>query len=206
MTEKKPTCTIVIAVLNIIVFLGLSFVGRTEDGVFMLGHGAMYVPYVLERGEYYRWFTSLFLHFGISHLVNNMVLLVLLGKVLEQEVGHIKYLLIYFMSGLGGNLLSAFMDIRRGDYVISGGASGAIFGMIGALLYIALRNKGRIGNLTGRGILFMAALSLYFGFTSVGVDNFAHIGGLCSGVILALLLYWKKNGNRGSNFGSRGYF
>lgn len=198
MYKKRSTCTIVLIVVNVAVFVILSLLGRTEDGEFMLGHGAMYVPYVLIDGQYYRLFTSLFLHFGITHLTNNMVMLALLGWNLETEVGSVKYLIIYLASGLGGNLLSSLIDIRIGEYAVSGGASGAIFGIIGALLYIAIRNHGQVGNVTGRGILFMIALSLYFGFTSSGVDNFAHIGGMVTGFLVSILLYRKRNRKAGA--------
>ena len=67
------------AAVNVIVFLVLSFLGMTEDGEFMLKHGAMYVPYLIQRGEYYRLFSSMFLHFGYDHLVNNMIVLVAMG-------------------------------------------------------------------------------------------------------------------------------
>ena len=159
----------------------------------MLEHGAMYVPLMIAQGEYYRLFTSMFLHFGFDHLLNNMVTLVLSGWNLEIEIGKIKLLLIYILSGLGGNILSAWWDIQTGEYAVSAGASGAIFGLIGALLYVAIRNRGRIGDISGKGIIFMIILSLYYGFTSTGVDNMAHIGGVLSGFLLSILLYWKRN-------------
>lgn len=177
MNYKKAPCTVAIIAINVVVFIGLSFYGETEDASFMLAHGAMYIPAMVMDGEYYRMFTSLFLHFGITHLGNNMLILFAMGWNLEEEMGKIKFVLIYLLSGLAGNVLSAFIDIRSGEYAVSAGASGAIFGVIGALLYIAIRNKGRVGNVTGRGIAFMIVLSLYFGFTSSGVDNYAHIGG-----------------------------
>lgn len=191
-TIKAP-CTVALAAVNIIVFLGLSFIGMTENVEFMLGHGAMYVPYIVGRGEYYRLFTSMFLHFGYDHLFNNMVVLVTMGWVLESEIGKIKFLIIYFVSGLAGNLLSLWMQIQTGDLAVSAGASGAIFGVIGALLYVAIRNRGRIGDVSGRGLAFMVILTLYYGFTSGGVDNMAHIGGLVVGLFLGILLYWKRN-------------
>lgn len=158
----------------------------------MLEHGAMYVPYVLGEGEYYRLFSSMFMHFGFEHLVNNMVMLLVIGFTLEREIGTIKFLIIYLLSGLGGNILSAVWDVMLESFAVSAGASGAIFGIVGALLYVALRNRGRIGEMSGRGLVFMVILSLYYGFTSGGVDNFAHIGGLLSGFILSVLLYWKR--------------
>lgn len=187
--NRKAVCTTALVVINIGVFLVLSFMGTTEDTRFMMEHGASYGPYIVERHEYYRIFTSLFLHFGINHLLNNMVMLGALGWNLELETGRIKFLLIYFLSGLGGNFLSLFMNLRANEQVVSAGASGATFGLMGALLCVVLKNHGRVGRLTNRGLLFMVALSLYFGLTSSGVDNAAHIGGLICGFVAAFVLY-----------------
>ena len=189
----KAPCTVALIAVNVIVFLFLSFRGMTEDGMFLLEHGAMYVPYMIEKGEYYRIFTSMFLHFGFDHLLNNMVILAAIGWNLEYEIGQLKFVILYLFSGLGGNLLSAYWDIRVGDYAVSAGASGAIFGVIGALLYVAIRNRGRIGDISGKGLVFMIILSLYYGYISGGVDNMAHIGGLIAGFLLSVLLYRKKN-------------
>ena len=194
-------CTVLLAAVNIIVFFVLTAQGMTEDGMFLLEHGAMYVPRVVEDGEYYRLFTSMFLQFGFEHLMNNMVTLVLIGWNLEIEIGKVKFLLIYIVSGLGGNVLSAWYEFRAADYAVSAGASGAIFGIIGALLYVALRNRGRIGEISGRGIVFMIIISLYYGFSSGNVDNMAHIGGLITGFLSGVLLYWKHNGKDGSASG-----
>ena len=192
MYRRKAPCTAALIVVNVAVFIFLSFGGMTEDAYYMLRNGAMYLP-LLQQGEYYRMFTSIFLHFGFSHLVNNMLMLGVMGWQLELVIGRIKFLIIYFAAGLGGNVLSALAELRTGDYAVSAVASGAIFGIIGALLYIAVRNHGQIGNVSGQGILIMVALTLYYGFTSSGVDNFAHIGGLAAGFVLAVLLYRKRD-------------
>ncbi|HIX98349.1 MULTISPECIES: rhomboid family intramembrane serine protease [Eubacteriales] len=192
MYRKKAPCTVALIVVNVAVFIFLSFGGMTEDAYYMLQNGAMYLP-LLQQGEYYRLITSIFLHFGFSHLVNNMLMLGVMGWQLELVVGKIKFLIIYFAAGIGGNMLSALVEMRTGDFAVSAGASGAIFGIIGALLYIAVRNHGQIGNVSGQGILVMIALTLYYGFTSSGVDNFAHIGGLAVGFVLAVLLYRKRD-------------
>lgn len=193
--RQKPeaVCTVAVIVINIAVFFILSLFGDTEDAVFMLQHGAMYEPMVMQDHEFYRIFTSMFLHFGISHLLNNMVLLGALGWNLELEIGKIRFLVIYLISGLGGNFLSLYHGISTETYVVSAGASGAIFGLMGALLYVVIANRGRLGRLSGRGILIMVILSLYFGLTSSGVDNWAHIGGLVSGFVMAVILYRRKN-------------
>lgn len=192
MYRKKAPCTVALIVVNVAVFIFLSFGGMTEDAYYMLQNGAMYLP-LLQQGEYYRLITSIFLHFGFSHLVNNMLMLGVMGWQLELVVGKIKFLIIYFAAGIGGNMLSALVEMRTGDFAVSAGASGAIFGIIGVLLYIAVRNHGQIGNVSGQGILVMIALTLYYGFTSSGVDNFAHIGGLAVGFVLAVLLYRKRD-------------
>ena len=191
--EKKPVITIMLVAVNVLVFLILSMFGRTEDSVFMLEHGAMYMPHLLEYDQYSMLFTSMFLHFGFSHLMNNMLVLFLLGSVLERELGSMKYLLLYLLSGIGGNVLSAVVEIFRGEFYVSAGASGAIFGVIGALLLIMIRNKGHLRTLSSRGLVFMVICSLYHGFTSTGVDNMAHIGGLVTGFILAALIYRKRH-------------
>lgn len=189
---NKQKCTILLIAVNVIVFFVLSFSGMTENAEYMLEHGAMYVPYMLEGEEYYRLVTSMFMHFGIDHLMNNMIMLGAIGWNLEYEIGKIKFLTIYFISGLFGNILSAFGDVMIGEYAVSAGASGSVFGLIGALLYVAIRNKGQIGTISGRGLVLMIGLSLYYGFTSSGVDNLAHIGGLIAGFLLGALLYWKR--------------
>ena len=131
---KKPVCTVILVMINVAVFLVLSLWGMTEDGGFMVEHGAMFVPYVTEYKEYYRIFTSMFLHFGSGHLMNNMIMLAAAGGPLEKEVGRAKFLAIYFVSGASGALLSMWADICIGEYAVSAGASGAIFGLIGAML------------------------------------------------------------------------
>lgn len=96
----------------------------------MLQWGAACRPLILD-GKRYRLFTSMFLHFGIYHLVNNMAVLLFMGDMVEKAVGHWKYLMIYLGSGLVGNLLSLYMDIQSQSNIVSAGASGAIYGIIG---------------------------------------------------------------------------
>ena len=196
--RQKPEaiCTVVLIVINIAVFFILTLFGDTEDAVFMLQHGAMYEPYIVEGHEYYRMFTCLVLHFGITHLLNNMVMLGALGWNLELEIGKVRFVIIYFAGGMIGNIVSLFYDLTLEQPAVSAGASGAIFGLMGALLYVVIANRGRLGRLSGRGMLVMVVLSLYFGLTSTGVDNFAHIGGLVSGFLLAVLRYRRKHNNR----------
>lgn len=118
-----------------------------------------------------------------------MVLLLFLGDVLERQVGHLKYLLIYVGGGVGGNILSFLAETGQGELVVSAGASGAVFAVIGALLYVLIRKRGRLETITVQRLAFMALLSLYYGFSSAQVDNAAHIGGLFSGFLLTVILF-----------------
>lgn len=178
---------LVIIGVNILVFAVMDICGDTQDINFMLKWGAAYTPWILD-GEGYRLFTSMFLHFGLEHLLNNMMLLLFLGDTLEGLVGRWKYLLIY-LGGVLGNLVSLFMDCRTGSMAVSAGASGAVFAVIGGVFVILLLNRGRIEHMTASRLLFVIVLTIYHGFQSVGIDNAAHIGGVVGGVLLTALLY-----------------
>ena len=173
---KKEPVTVGLILINIIVFLAVEFTGSSQNTMHMLDCGAAYTPMIIEGGEYYRLFTCMFLHFGIEHLLNNMLVLFVLGSRLERVIGKLKFLIIYIVGGLLGNVISA-------------GASGAVFAVMGAMIYIVIRNKGWLGDLSARQILVMAFFSLYYGFTSTGVDNTAHVAGLVCGMTISILLY-----------------
>ena len=178
-------------VLNVIYFLYLEIAGSSENTLFMIQHGAMYTPLVLGNHEYYRLLTSIFMHFGIEHIVNNMLVLFVLGDNLERALGRVKYLIFYLLSGVGANVVSMMLSINSPVQAVGAGASGAIFGVVGGLLYAVIVNRGRLEDLSTRQLVVMIIFSLYFGFTSTGVDNVAHIAGLVIGIILAVLLYRK---------------
>lgn len=193
--SKEPV-TAVLLLLNIIIFLVTDFAGGTDNTIHMLECGAAYPPFILENGEYYRLFTCMFLHFGIEHLANNMLVLFVLGQRLEPVVGKIRFLLIYFLGGIGGNLISLVFDIKGGNYAVSAGASGAVFAVMGAMIWVVIRNRGRLQDISTRQMLVMAAFSLYFGFASSGVDNAAHVGGMICGILLAVVLYHPRSSKR----------
>ncbi|MCD7745391.1 MAG: rhomboid family intramembrane serine protease [Lachnospiraceae bacterium] len=189
--KNRQPVNLALVLVNIIVFLVLSFMGDTENGYFMLLHGADYAPYVVEYGQYYRLVTCMFLHFGIQHLFNNMLVLIFLGDDLERLAGKLRFLLIYFGGGIVGNIVSVAYDMRTGEYSVSAGASGAVFAVIGALAAVVLLNRGKIPAYTRKRMLLMVSLSVLQGLTASGVDNCAHIGGLVSGFLLAMLFHRK---------------
>ena len=186
---RKEPVTFLLILINVLVFLVSDLTGYSQDVMHMLDLGAAYTPLITEGGEVYRLFTSMFLHFGIAHLLNNMLVLFVLGSRLERAAGTIRFLVIYLLGGVAGNVISLLLELNSGDYSVSAGASGAVFAVMGAMIYIVVRNRGWLEDLSWRQIVVMALFSLYFGFASSGVDNAAHVGGLISGGILAVILY-----------------
>lgn len=189
-TNVKIRMNLLLIAINVLVFIFLTFHGRTEyDMNMMIRYGALYEPLILENHEYWRFLTACFLHFGIEHLVNNMIVLFVVGEYLERALGHTKYLVFYLLAGIGSTVISYFWHLHTGDFVVSAGASGAIFGVVGGLLWAVFRNRGQLEGLSSRQILIAAVLSVYLGMMDTGVDNAAHIGGLLCGFVLAMLFY-----------------
>ena len=173
----------------------MSILERAFGNQYLYQYGAMFPPAVL-GGQWYRLITSSFIHFDIAHLFNNMLLFITLGSYLERAFGKIRYIIFFFSAAVLSSLASMFHMIYSKDLAFSAGASGIVFGMIGALLYMVIRNKGRFQNLTIRRFMIMILLSLYFGFVTAGVDNAAHVGGLCAGFLLGILLYRKEKAQK----------
>lgn len=187
-----PANTVIFAI-NIIVFVVMSYFGSTENIDYMLHHGAMFVPAVVDGGQYYRFITCMFLHFGFMHISGNMIVLLFLGDNVERAAGWIKYLIIYFGGGLIGSIGSFLYALVYDRGIVSAGASGAIFALIGALLCIVVKNKGRLEDMTTSRLCIMIGYALYSGFTSENVDMAAHLFGLMGGFLLAMIVYRKSN-------------
>ena len=134
---------------------------------------------VINNREYYRLITSVFLHGGITHLGYNCLSLYIFGSRAEKYLGRISYLLIYFISGLFGSIASVYFTGG-----ISVGASGAIFGIIGALIAFCGSNRREIDGLNYFTILLWAVVGIAMGFIDIGVDNAAHLGGIATGLII----------------------
>lgn len=189
--QISPVNTVII-VLNVLVFLWLSFQGDTTNAQFMYEHGAAFWPDIFYGKEYYRLLTCTFMHFGFQHIFNNMLVLAYIGDNLERALGKIKYILLYLTTALGSSLISAVWSMMHHEYGVSAGASGAIFGVVGALLVIVIRNRGQLEDLSSRQLALFAIFTIYHGVTSAGIDNAAHIGGFIIGAFMALILYRRR--------------
>ena len=184
---RKEPVTAGLILLNILVFLIVEFTGSSQNTMHMLDCGAAFTPMIIQGGEYYRLFTCMFLHFGIYHLANNMAVLLFMGDMVENAVGHWKYLAIYLGSGLVGNLLSLYMDIQSQSNIVSAGASGAIYGIIGGVFVLMIKNKKQVREIVIRRLVFVIVVTIYYGSQAAQIDNAAHVRGLIGGIVLTVL-------------------
>lgn len=190
---RETPVTSILILINIIVFIITAIVSKSIldiNTIVLIEFGAK-VNYLINQGEVWRFITCAFLHGGIMHIAFNMYSLFIVGTAVERIYGWKKYLSIYLFASITSSLLGYVL----GPNMISVGASGAIFGVLGAFLWFALRErehlqKGVLGN-----IIAVILLNLYIGFTSSSIDNLGHIGGFIGGFILAIPFYSTKKHN-----------
>lgn len=175
---------------NILVFIAMLIDGagfwHSPNGV-QLAWGANFGP-ATQDGQWWRLASAMFLHFGVLHLVLNLWSLWDAGQLVERMYGHFRFACIYFISGLAGNLISL---VIQGNLAVSGGASGAIFGIYGALLTFLWRERTAITQHEFRwlfwGALVFSAATIALGFIVPGIDNAAHIGGFLTGILCSIV-------------------
>jgi rhomboid protease GluP len=185
-----------IIVINFLAFLFTQYVPVFGGKEAMLEKGALSWYFVKEHGEYYRILTAMFLHSGWDHLVNNMIVLLFIGSNLERATGRVKYLFIYLGSGIiagicsiSYNMWKEYEQVSFDKTTISIGASGAIFCLVGAILFIVIINRGRLEEISTRQMILFIILSLYGGIVNSQIDQAAHIGGFVAGIILTAVVY-----------------
>ncbi len=187
-SKKKPIMTYVFMGICFILYIitALNSANLIDLDPNILAHYGGLVNLENMNGNYfelYRLFTSIFLHAGLLHLLCNMYSLYIIGPQLESFFGKIKYTIIFIGSGIIGNLLSmSFLQ----ENVVTVGASGAIFGLLGALLYFGYHYRVYLSGVIRSQIIPLIVLNLIIGFMIVGVNNLAHIGGLIGGVLLSM--------------------
>lgn len=189
--KNLPLITILLVLINIFVFVRLSKYGDLTNPKYMLEHGAIFYKKIFEDKEYYRFITCMFMHFSFEHLFNNMISLILIGNEVEHIYGRLKFLCIYFFSGILGSFLSVLYYSYISENVVSAGASGAIYGLIGALIVQIIQNKKKHSGNSSK-VLIIFFVLVMAGNVSKNVDNFAHLGGLIGGMIISLIFYFFK--------------
>jgi len=184
MSFMRSGVTMTLILVNIVMFLLEMKDGGSEKTEVAIKYGAQYSPYV-RQGQYYRLFTAMFLHFGIYHLLFNMYALSIIGPAVDYVCGTVRFLIIYILSGLAGNIATLYMDELSGQKRISAGASGCVFGLLGACLVLAIAGYG----FSLRSIMTTLLINLVYGFSSRRINMVSHVGGFVSGaVIMAVML------------------
>lgn len=185
--RKYSYCAVnlVLAAVQILVFILCTATGNK-----MYIAGRCGTDLVLAQGQYWRLLTSVFLHAGLSHLGSNLLVQILMGNAVERNLGHIRYLALYLLSGIGGNVISVLYDRAQGVNIYSVGASGAVFGVMGTLFVLIIRGRKKLRS--GSSLLPRAAFAVFYavysGFRNPYTDNAAHLGGLLFGAALGTLL------------------
>ena len=180
-SSKKPYITYFIMTICTLLYIIPKLLGNYDQIIYNYG----LIGEMVKNGDFFRLITSEFLHASAVHLLVNMYSLYIIGTQIESFLGKKKYILIYLMSAVFASLLS----ITLGDLTsISIGASGAIFGLLGSLLYFGYHYRVYLGNVIKSQIIPIILLNLIIGFSIQGIDNFAHIGGLVGGVLVTKAL------------------
>lgn len=178
-------CTLLVVAICIIMFLVESLLGGSENTTTLVKMGAMNNYAVVAGHQWWRLFTAQFLHIGIWHLVSNLVMIYYMGLVTEPIMGHLRFLAVYLLSGVGGNLLSLAFG---SDQSISAGASTALFGLFGAALALALRHRDNpLIMYIGRQAFVLAVINLFIDLFLPYIDIWGHLGGLISGFLLEVI-------------------
>jgi len=181
-----PVVTLAILGVNVVVFLLLTYAGGSTNTDVLLDFGASFSPY-FRRGEYWRLVMPMFLHVGWLHLLGNSYALFILGPILERVYGAGRFSFLYVAAGIGSSALSMSLSLN-----VAAGASGAIFGIAGAMLVAGFMHRDiippRWGRAFGAGIVPFIVLMLFLGFSEKGIDNWGHVGGLLTGMALAAFI------------------
>jgi rhomboid protease GluP len=193
---KRYKLTYTLIILNSIVYLISAFLSQSFTDMDMrtlVDMGALYGPYTVQQGEWWRLFTAMFLHGGMTHILMNMFSLYIVGRAAEMYFDTKAYLSIYFFSGLLGGLASLYMH----PDAVGVGASGAIFGIFGALAGFFLAHRDKIASHSKafmKDFAIIIGINLVIGFSIPSVDVSAHVGGLVVGLIGGFVL--SKNPKR----------
>ncbi len=189
LSQNPRFVTTIIVAINVAIYLILAFLSRslTIDQTLLVNAGAQ-VNFLVSQGQFWRIFTAMFLHFDIFHIGLNMLSLFFIGTAVEVFYGKWRYLVIYLASGILGGIVTYFLMPPE---TFAAGASGAIFGVFGALGVFYLVNRRAMGSYGRSAIMnwvFWLGLNLVWGFTTPGIGILDHLGGLAAGIVVSLLL------------------
>ena len=182
MTKKIPYTTILFTVLSVAWFgyITLKY-GTTTSNTVLYENGAILGEYFTPN-EWWRLITPIFVHIGVDHLISNMILLISLGPIIESTIGRTKFLLLYLLSGVGGNLAVLYFN----PDVLTAGASTALYGLFGFLLIQTFNRQNAVLRNISSTYITIIVINLIYTFTNTHVSVVGHLGGLIAGAIFGL--------------------
>jgi rhomboid protease GluP len=182
----KPLFTYIFMAIQIAVFLWLEMHGGSTNNTTLIKYGAKFNPLIYE-GEWWRFITPIFLHIGFLHLAMNTLALYYLGIAVERIYGNARFVFIYLFAGAVGFIASFIFSS-----ILSAGASGAIYGCFGALLFFSTIYPKLFFRTMGPNVIIVLAINLVFSFSATGIDNAGHLGGLAGGFLAAGIVHIPK--------------
>lgn len=183
--QSKAYVTWALLAVTIGVFLVETFIGGSQNISVLVRLGAK-TNEMVQAGQWWRLITPIFLHIGIFHIFMNGFTLLYVGQILEPMIGHWRFLLIYMLSGITGNLASFAFGANN---VLSAGASTSLFGMFAAFLALALiYRENRFLTELGKSFLGLIVINLIMDLTMTGIDIWGHLGGAVGGLLLGYAL------------------
>lgn len=184
--------------LNILLWLYTEWVGSSLDTTTLVEMGAMKYDLIAEQGQYYRIITAMFLHIGVVHLFHNMISLYIFGSRLEKFLSKTEMLTVYLLSGATGSLASLLLAGMSGNYPVAAGASGAVYGLMGGLLFVSRTRRRPIEGMSTYILWLFFVLGIVYSVTTPNVDIMAHVGGFLGGIIAtwACLAKYKKTDSK----------
>lgn len=189
MIKKDGYLTNIIIGINIVMFLISAYLSQSifdiNTGV-LIFMGAKFNP-LIRAGQYYRLLTCAFLHGGIVHIGLNMYALYMIGPLVEKVYGEWQFLIIYLISAIFSSTCSYLLSSS-----VSIGASGAIFGLLGATLVLAIKMKNILGSDFKKNIVAVILINFIIGVSMPNIDNFGHFGGLLGGILISLIIFKKR--------------
>lgn len=186
--ENSPVTSILLGIMAVY-FVVITLNGGSTNTETLVNFGAFFPPYILKNNEYYRFVTSIFIHIGVAHIFFNGYALYIFGTQIEKVMGRIKYILFFLITGVGGNVVTYIVSLgsQNAFLTVSAGASGSLFGILGAFLYLIRHHKNMISPEGRKSILTMLAINLGLTLLVPNISITAHFGGLAIGYLASYI-------------------
>lgn len=186
--RNNPVTAVLLGIIGVY-FLVITLNGGSTNTKTLIDFGAFFPPSILKNNEYYRFITSIFIHIGLAHIFFNGYALYIFGTQIEKVMGSMKYILFFLITGIGGNIVTYIVSLssQNAFLTVSAGASGSLFGILGAFLYLIRHHKNMISPEGRKSILTLLAINLGLTLLVPNISVTAHFGGLAIGYLASYI-------------------